>query len=243
MATGTLAHPSAQQITTAHRTPAATPQPNVSNWERAVSGIGGGLLALTGLNRGGLMGLGMMGVGAALVVRGVTGNCNVYRSLGIDTAGDHTESFKGVKFEACVTINKPRDEVYARYRDFSRHPEFSGTISSVIQEPGGCSHWTAQGPMGTKLEWDAEIITDRRNELCSWQSTANSDLRNAGSVRFDDAPGGRGTEMHLTMSFEPPLGAVGRSVGRALHALPAEWAQQELTRFKRWLETGQPDGA
>lgn len=230
-------------LTSSHRRPTGTAQPNVGGLERAASGIGGGLLVLTGMDRGGLLGLGMMGLGAALVARGVTGDCGIYRSLGITTAGEHVESFKGVKFEAAVTINQPRAEVYRRYREFTRHPQFSETIKAVSERPSGTTQWSAEGPLGTALEWEAQIIAERPNEMCSWQSTADSSLRNAGSVRFEDAPNGRGTEMQLTMSFEPPLGPVGRGLGQALRALPSSWAQQELMRFKRWVESGQPAGA
>jgi uncharacterized membrane protein len=226
---------------TRHR-PVAAPEPNVAQWERVASGVGGGLLILKGLDHGGVAGLGLLGAGAALVYRGISGNCSLYRELGINTA-DHQDSFKGVKFDAAVTINKPRDEVYRRYRNFTQHSQFSNTIIAVNEAGEGCTHWTVAGPFGRTLAWDAEIITDRPGEICSWRSTEQSSVRNAGSVRFSDAPGDRGTEVEVTMSFEPPMGPAGRAVARLLQGFPAEWAQQELMRFKRWMETGQPEGA
>ncbi len=59
---------------------------NVGETERVVSVMGGGVLALFGLMRGGLTGMGMAIAGGALVYRGVSGHCEAYHALGVDTA-------------------------------------------------------------------------------------------------------------------------------------------------------------
>src|SRR4051812_20169319 len=59
---------------------------NVSDTERLASVIGGGLLALLGLTRGSAAGLGLAALGAGLCKRGVTGHCEVYGALGLNTA-------------------------------------------------------------------------------------------------------------------------------------------------------------
>ncbi|MDG3007986.1 YgaP family membrane protein [Paludisphaera mucosa] len=58
---------------------------NVGDVERVVSVMGGGLLTLFGATRGGLAGLGLAVLGGGLIYRGVTGHCEAYHSLGIDT--------------------------------------------------------------------------------------------------------------------------------------------------------------
>ncbi len=59
---------------------------NVGDVERVVSVMGGGLLTLFGATRGGLTGLGLAVLGGGLIYRGVTGHCEAYQSLGVDTA-------------------------------------------------------------------------------------------------------------------------------------------------------------
>ena len=66
-----------------------------------------------------------------------------------------------------------------------------------------------KGQRGTTIEWDAEIINDKENELIAWRSLPNSDIDHAGSVHFRRAPGGRGTEVKVEMEYRPPAGSVG----------------------------------
>lgn len=64
---------------------------NVGETERVVSVMGGGVLALYGLARGGLMGIGMALTGGALVYRGVSGHCEAYHALGMNTSESREE--------------------------------------------------------------------------------------------------------------------------------------------------------
>jgi uncharacterized membrane protein len=59
---------------------------NVGETERALSSIGGAMLAGLGISRGGLSGLLLGAFGAALVYRGSTGHCALYEAAGVDTA-------------------------------------------------------------------------------------------------------------------------------------------------------------
>src|SRR5688572_2426566 len=59
---------------------------NVSETERVASMVGGGALALFGLSRASLGGLGLAALGGALLYRGATGHCDLYDMLGMSTA-------------------------------------------------------------------------------------------------------------------------------------------------------------
>lgn len=65
---------------------ASAAQQNVGTGERALSTLGGAMLAGMGMLCGGLKGLLMMASGGALVYRGVTGHCPGYQAAGINTA-------------------------------------------------------------------------------------------------------------------------------------------------------------
>src|SRR4029453_1971994 len=96
-----------------------------------------------------------------------------------------------------VTINRPREAVYQFWRDFANLPQFMAHVQSVVSIGDKRSHWVVAAPAGQTVEWDAEVVDDRPNELLAWRSLEGSDIRHEGSVRFDTAPADRGTEVHV----------------------------------------------
>ncbi|MFF0308363.1 SRPBCC family protein [Streptosporangium sp. NPDC004379] len=140
---------------------------------------------------------------------------------------------------AAVTINHPREEVYRYWRDFGHLPRFMTHLESVEVTGDGRSHWTARGPAGKSVQWDAEIVEDRPGELISWRSTGRATVPNSGTVRFADAPGGRGTEVRVSLSYDPPGGKAGLALARLLGEHPEQQVHDDLRRFKQVMETGE----
>ena len=62
---------------------------------------------------------------------------------------------------------------------------------------------------------------------------------NAGSVRFSDAPGGRGTEVHVTLEYDPPAGRLGQLVAKLFGEEPDVQVREDLRRFKAIMEAGE----
>jgi uncharacterized membrane protein len=89
------------------------------------------------------------------------------------------------------TFNLSPEEVYRFWRNFENLPRFMSHLESVHVTDEKRSHWVARAPMGTSVEWDAEIIEDRPNYEISWRSLEGADVDNRGTVRFDRAPGDR----------------------------------------------------
>jgi uncharacterized membrane protein len=89
------------------------------------------------------------------------------------------------------------------------------------------------------VEWDAEIHNEIENELIAWRSLENADINNAGSVTFRGVPEGRGTEMKVVLSYEPPLGLVGSGIARVFGEEPEQQLEDDLQRFKQLMETGE----
>jgi uncharacterized membrane protein len=59
---------------------------NVGPAERALSSVGGAVLAGLGVGRGGLAGWTLAALGGAMIARGSTGHCSLYAATGINTA-------------------------------------------------------------------------------------------------------------------------------------------------------------
>src|SRR6185503_4443458 len=77
------------------------------------------------------------------------------------------------------------------------------------------------------------------NENIAWRSCEGSTVPNQGSVRFLDAPGGRGTEVRVELRYDPPTGALGASVAKLFGAEPGQEIAGDLRRFKQVIETGE----
>jgi uncharacterized membrane protein len=215
---------------------------NVGTAERVVSVLGGGLLAAYGLRRGTSMGLLSALAGGALVYRGVTGHCDVYQTLGL-TSAEHNErtaipSGQGVKFEESVTIQRSAEELFAFWRKLENLPSVMKHLVSVREIGGNRSHWVARGPFGN-VEWDAEIITERPNELIGWRSLEGSAVATAGSVHFNKAPGDRGTEVKVVLSYNPPAGRIGSTIAWLTGRDPESEIREDLRNFKCIMETGE----
>lgn len=211
---------------------------NVGEVERIASAMGGGALAFYGLSRASLGGLALAALGGALAYRGVTGHCPVYQALGISTA-ENTRGQEGIKVEKTVTINQTPETLYRFWRNFENLPRFMKHLDSVRIQGDNNSHWVAKGPAGTHVEWDAEITEERENELIAWRSLPGAQVENAGEVRFVRAPGDRGSEVHVTLSYNPPAGAVGALVAKLFGEEPSQQVAGDLRRFKNIMEAGE----
>jgi len=218
---------------------------NVGRPERWASALGGGALMIYGFSRRSLGGMLVGAAGASLLYRGVTGHCPAYGATGTNRAnlsGSHMMSVphnQGRLVEAAVTIGKPPEALYAFWHDFENLPRFMKHLKSVKVRGDGRSHWTAQAPAGRTVEWDAEIINEEPNRLIAWRSLAGSAVNNAGSVRFDPAPDGRGTEVSVTLNYAPPGGSIGVALARLFGEEPQVQVDEDLRRFKGLMEAGE----
>lgn len=219
--------------------------PNVGQVERGASIMAGSMLTYLGLKRKDWTGAGMALLGTAFLRRGITGFCYTYQALGIRTAAPaqgrnvSVPYELGVRVDEAITIDRPRAEVYQFWRNLENLAEFMEHVESVRTLPGEMkSHWVATGVGGRRMEWDAEIINDIPNQLIGWRSLENSDVANAGSVHFEDASGGRGTEVRIELQYNPPGGAVGALVSKLFGGEPSDQIRNDLKRLKTRLETG-----
>ena len=146
---------------------------------------------------------------------------------------------QGQRAESSVTINRAPADLYRFWRDFQNLPRFMPHLSSVRVDTARQSHWVAQGPAGTTVEWDAEITDDRPDALIAWRSLAGADVDHAGSVRFEAAPGGRGTFVRVCMEYHPPGGALGAVVATLFGEEPGQHLREGLRRFKQLMEAGE----
>jgi len=208
---------------------------NVSPGERVVSVVVGLGLVGYGLRRRSLPSFLLALVGGSFLRRGLTGHCSTLAMMGITEVPGES----GAVFELSTTLLKSREEAYQAWRDFERHPRFMPHVLSVRNLESGRSHWVFQGPAGTLLGWDTQVTQDRPGELIEWTTLPGSVLQHSGTVRFEDAPGGRGTVVHLAMRYHIPGGRAATMVAKVLGEEPKQLLSRCLRQFKQLLETGE----
>jgi uncharacterized membrane protein len=183
--------------------------------------------------------------GGALLHRGATGNCMAYGALGVNTARPsdgrpiRIGAGRGVKVSQSITILKEPAELFRFWRDFKNLPRVMRHLQSVDVKSDTVSHWVASAPFGKTVEWDAEIYTERPDELIGWRSLAGSQIDTAGSVQFRRAPGNRGTEVTVTLKYDPPAGKLGAAIATVFGESADHQVKEDLRRLKQIMETGE----
>jgi len=221
---------------------------NVGRKEQIGSLLAGGGLIAYGLMPKSKFRLLSLIAGASLIYRGVSGHCEVYQRLGVDTAQDEKRpgvaSGQGRKIISSVHINRDRRDLYDLWRNLSNLPNVMRHLQSVTPLDDQRSRWVALGPLDQILEWEAEIITDRAGEVIAWQSLTTIDGRraevdNAGSVHFNESATGEGTELRVAIKYDPPGGWAVAKLANALGRGLQQELDEDLRRFKQMMETGE----
>ena len=225
---------------------------NISQIERVLSALGGVALATYGLNRRNWFGTGLAVIGGLFVVRGATGHSNLYGALNISTAEQkqnfapgipHTVSSipgrRGVRVQRSMTVLRSPQDLYNYWYDIEKAPLYMDYIESVMKTGERTSHWIAKGPLGTQVEWNAELLEVVPNKLISWHVHGKPITGNAGKVTFEPTPDGHGTVVTLELDFFQFRGALGTSLGNLLGHIPELQVIGTLRHFKELMEAGE----
>jgi uncharacterized membrane protein len=185
--------------------------------------ISGGAIALIGLSRRSKAGIAVAASGGVLAFLG-------------SRAGARRRE---IIARSSMQVNCSPEEAYRFWRNFENLPQFMRHLESVTLLDGNRSKWIAIGPLGTRIEWTAEIVTDRANEVIAWRSLPDSDISVDGIVKFSTATGNRGTLITPIIAYTPPAGSVGHALAKLLSKDPSFLMRQDLRRLKALIEAGE----
>ncbi len=221
------------------------PEVNVGRRERWISAVAAAAVTAYGLRRHRSRKL-LLPIAGVLLSRAVTGRCAVNNVLGRNSALDDSpwsertsvRRGEGIRVEQSIVIGSPRFEVYRFWRKLENLPRFMDHLEAVTVFDDRRSHWTARGPAGSRVEWDAEIHNEIPNELIAWRSLPGSEVDNAGSVHFTPTETGD-TEVRVVLRYDPPAGRLGAVVARLFGEDPARQVAEDLRRLKQVVESGE----
>ena len=183
--------------------------------------------------------IGAGALSAVLLYRASTARCPAYAAAGISTA-DRTNTKRalsgprGVIVESGVTVNRPASQLYAFWRALENLPRVMQHLQSVTVLDDRRSRWVAKAPLGTTVEWEAEIINEVPDKVIGWRSIEGSTVVTAGSVNFEED--GASTNVRVRLQYHPPGGKLGAWVAWVFGEEPSVQVDSDLRRFKELME-------
>jgi uncharacterized membrane protein len=135
------------------------------------------------------------------------------------------------------TISKDPNAVY----DFVTDPQNWKKFLHVIQlESRGAGRLSlAIGkPAGIDFESRLEVTDQKPGEYIAWASEEQM-LEHRGVIRFDKAPGARGTQVGVAVEFKAAAGPVARSLAALVGWSPEQIVRESLRHLKQLLEAGE----
>jgi uncharacterized membrane protein len=205
-------------------------QQNWSPATRLLTTLGGGMLFLRGLGRGGITGLLMAAFGSLLGLRGAS-NMEVSRLLGRGGRG------LGIDVQKAINVNAPVEQVYDFWTKFENFPRFMSHVQEVRSLGNNRWHWVVKGPANVPVEWTAFVTDQVENKLLAWKSEKEQMVESSGVVQFHTNETG-GTRVTVRMSYSPPAGVFGHAVAAIFGVDPKQAMDEDLMRFKSLIEHG-----
>jgi uncharacterized membrane protein len=138
-----------------------------------------------------------------------------------------------------ILLNCTPEEAYQFWSKFENLPLFMRHLESVTLLEENRSRWTAIGPFGKRITWDAEIAFDHAGDVIAWRSLPESEIYVDGIVKFRNAPANRGTIITVVVVYQPPAGAIGGALSKLLGKDPSFMMRQDLRRLKALIEAGE----
>jgi uncharacterized membrane protein len=133
-----------------------------------------------------------------------------------------------------IVVRANVSDVYAIWMNFENFPRFMQHIKEVTKTGERMSHWVMEGPLGTRIEWEAETTRLEENQRIAWNSKDNSAIKTSGQVIFRPLSENE-TEVTVTLHYVPPVGLAGE-VMTELFGNPEGRLHDDLQRFKAHIE-------
>lgn len=176
------------------------------------------------------LGILLGGAGGLLTARAAS-NLSLKRMFGVGAEQ------RAIDIKKSLHIKAPIDQCYYLLRNPENFPRLFEHILDVVKLDDGLYQWKVTGPLGLPVSWNAMITKLEENALVAWQTVADSVVQSRGIVRFESVTDGT-TRVHIEMSYNPPLGAVGHGIAKLFAIDPKRQLDDDLIRLKSLLEQG-----
>ncbi|HYP26997.1 MAG TPA: SRPBCC family protein [Blastocatellia bacterium] len=185
----------------------------------------GAALAFYGFRKGGVTGaiVGVMGAGIATQTLASVAGVPIISASAPREVRD------------VIEVAASREQAYATWSRMEDFPRFMPNVCEVRKTGDRTYHWSVEGPLGQRIEWEAEVTHDLPGRLIAWKSVT-AEVSNSGEVRFEETR--HGARVFVTMRYGLPAGPIGALVARLTRSDPKAMVRQDLRRFKQMIEAG-----
>ncbi len=216
-------------MATHHVTVAPEPQDELQ-LHNALRYVAGGSLIAFGLASRSKAGLVMATVGGGIVSTGLLRSHEIAAKT---------------RDRACVKRTKT---IVARQEDlfdFWQNPDNVSRVIPGIESirllPDGHWQWRTEvipAISSRPIEWETELVASGWPNFLHWRAVSGAPIEHEGAVRFQSAPGDRGTEVELTLTWKAK-GALMRAVNGMIGKGVGWHSSEALRRAKQLIETGE----
>ncbi|HEX8708089.1 MAG TPA: SRPBCC family protein, partial [Pyrinomonadaceae bacterium] len=88
--------------------------------------------------------------------------------------------------ERFIEINAPVERVFDLFSDFESFPRWMKNIREVRRTGRRYTRWAADAPLGSSVEWEAQITAFEPDRRIAWQSV-RGDINTDGEVVFQES--------------------------------------------------------
>ncbi len=138
------------------------------------------------------------------------------------------------RVESSVVVEAPVTRVYEYWSNLENLSDFMSNVEEVRAMGPDRTHWRVKGPLGAKVEYDAQTTQDEENRAIGW-NTVDGDVQTSGQVRFREL-GPERTRVEVTMNYSDPPGGKLGEVGSRVVTNPQLMMDQDLQYFKEIME-------
>ena len=136
-----------------------------------------------------------------------------------------------------IIVKGDVSKAFNTWADFESFPYFMKYVNKVSKTSPRTSHWEVAGPLGMKLEWDAETTRMDHNRHIAWNTKdREGTITTSGDVVFSELPDNQ-THITVTMNYSIPGGKVGEAVAQ-LFSDPNARLEEDLRNYKAYVENG-----
>lgn len=128
-----------------------------------------------------------------------------------------------------IEIDAPVERVFDLFSDFESFPRWMSHIKEVRYTGRRYTRWTAEAPLGSSVEWEAETVVFEPDQRIAWRSV-RGDVLTEGEVDFHETARGT-TLLRVILGYDPPAGRLGALVARLFGTNPEEQLEEDLERF------------